>query len=268
MSKSKSARRAALVFTFLVLAPSAASAQFYVRQPEVERGEVELEEHGTVYSGLPSDDDALRQSHELEAKIGVDDRFEFIVETFLEEPRAEDLKVGEVEAGGQVELIEREGDGFGLAFRTIYEDAREADEADELLFGPIAKVAKGKLSSTLNLFFSEELGGGENDGPGLFYAEQVRYAISDHFGVGIEAFGEIEDLAHPGSFNDQEHRVGPALYLKLGGEDAETEGREAAGSKDEAKAEHIEVKLAAGVLFGISDATSDVAFKLDAEFEF
>lgn len=263
MSGSKSAGCSALIFIFLFLAPAPASAQFYVRQPEVERGEVELEEHGTVYAGLPAEGDALRQSHELEAKIGVNDRFEFIVESFLEEPRDDDLKLGEVEVGGQVELIEREGDGFGLAFRTIYEDAREADEADELLFGPIAKVARGKLSSTLNLFFSEELGGGENDGPGLFYAEQVRYAVGEHLGVGIEAFGEIEDLAHPGSFNDQEHRIGPALYLKLGGEDAETEGGDAAE-----KAEHVEVKLAAGVLFGISDATSDVAFKLDAEFEF
>jgi len=29
-------------------------------------------------------------------------------------------------------------------------------------------------------------------------------------------FSEIEDLAHPGSFGDQKHRMGPVVYLKLG----------------------------------------------------
>lgn len=249
----------------LCLAPSVAGAQFYVRQPEVERGEVELEEHGTIYTGLPAED-ALRQSHEVEAKIGVNDRFEFIVEGFLEEPRDEDLKVGEVEVGGQLELIERQGDGFGLAFRTIYEDARETDEADELLFGPIIKVARGKLSSTSNFFFSEELGGGENDGPGLFYAEQIRYAVNNRLGVGLEAFGEVEDLAHPGSFDDQQHRMGPAVYLKLGGADVESAGP--GEDREKLKEEKVEVKLAAGLLFGLTEATSDLAFKFDVEFEF
>jgi hypothetical protein len=36
----------------------------------------------------------------------------------------------------------------------------------------------------------------------------------------------------------------------------------------EQKSEAPELKMAAGVLFGLSDATSDVTFKLDAELEF
>ena len=35
----------------LVLASAPASAQFYVRSPEVDKGEAEIEEHGALYSG-------------------------------------------------------------------------------------------------------------------------------------------------------------------------------------------------------------------------
>jgi hypothetical protein len=49
-------------------------------------------------------------------------------------------------------------------------------------------------------------------------------------------FGQMEDLSHAGSFNDQNHSIGPTLFWKpVGGEDeAKNEGGEndnrAAGS--------------------------------------
>jgi hypothetical protein len=49
----------------MLLAPGGAFAQFYVRQPDVEKGETELEEHGAIYTG-PGEDEDLRQSHEVE----------------------------------------------------------------------------------------------------------------------------------------------------------------------------------------------------------
>jgi len=55
------------------------------------------------------------------------------------------------------------------------------------------------------------------------------------------------------------------------GEEAEgyaTEKRESDEGERERKSEAPELKMAAGVLFGLSDATSDVTFKLDAELEF
>ena len=72
--------------------------------------------------------------------------------------------------------------------------------------------------------------------------------------IGVEGFSEIEDLSHPGSFDDQEHRLGPVAYFKLGEYDEKAHGPE--------------WKLAAGTLFGFSEATSDVTFKFDIEAEF
>ena len=70
-------------------------------------------------------------------------------------------------------------------------------------------------------------------------------------GLGIEGYSEIEDLAHAGTFDDQEHRVGPVAYLEVGGEGAKPKW-----------------EFAAGALFGLSEATSDVTFKFDIAAEF
>ena len=60
------------------------------------------------------------------------------------------------------------------------------------------------------------------------------------------------------------------IYLNFGEEEegSAAEKRESEEGEHEQKSEAPELKMAAGVLFGLSDATSDVTFKLDAELEF
>lgn len=259
----------ALVFVSAALLTSApASAQFYVRQPDVEKGVSEVEEHGAVYAG-PGEDEDLRQSHEIEFKRGLTDRAQLIVEGFLEQPIGKGLKFTEFEIGGQYELIKPEGeDGFAFAFRTLYEGVRDAP--DEILFGPLASYTVGRNSTTLNTFFVGQVGDDPTiDGLEFQYNWQLKHELSHRVALGVEAFGEIADLAHPGSFNDQLHRAGPVIYLNFGEEEGSTgEKRESEESEREQKSEAPELKMAAGVLFGLSDATSDLTFKLDAELEF
>jgi hypothetical protein len=255
---------AALLLTGVtLLTPGSASAQFYVRQPDVENGETEFEEHGAVYVG-PGDDEALRQSHEVEFKRGLTDRAQLIVEGFLEQPIGESLQATEFEIGGQYELIKPQGDGFALAFRTLYSAVKDAP--DEILFGPLARYAKGRNSTTLNTFFVSQVGDHpEIDGLEFQYNWQLKHELSHRVAFGVEAFGKIKDLAHPGSFNDQLLRAGPVIYLNFG---EEAEKHESGETEQVQKSEAPELKMAAGVLFGLSDATSDVTFKLDAELEF
>src|SRR5512146_911949 len=98
-----------------MLASQPASAQFYVRSPDVKKGEAAVEEHGAIYSG-PGEDERRRQSHEVEFKYGLADRWELIVEGFFRQDIGEGLEAREFELGGQYEIIERHGDGIGLAF--------------------------------------------------------------------------------------------------------------------------------------------------------
>jgi hypothetical protein len=241
-----------LAIAALVIGMAApASAQFYVRSPEVSKGELEIEEHGAAYSG-PGEDERLRQTHELEQKYGLTNRFEIIVEQVFEQPIGGDFEAEEIELGGQYEFIERHGDGLGLAFRALYEFALLGGEPDEILFGPLAKWVKGPDSFTINTFFVGQVGEHrEIDSLELKVNWRLKRELSDRWGLGLEGYSEIEDLAHAGSFDEQEHRLGPVAYYEF----PHAEGKP-------------EWKAAGGVLFGLSDAVSDFTYKFDIEVEF
>ncbi len=234
-----------------IVLPISAGAQFYVRSPEVDKGELEIEEHGAVYSG-PGEDERLRQSHELEEKYGLTDRFEVIVEQVFGQEIGEDFIAEEVELGGQYELVERHCDGLGLAFRTLYEFSLQGDSPDEILFGPLAKFVRGRESVTINAFLVGEVGENvEIDSLELKLNWRLKREMNEKWSLGVEGYSEIEDLVHAGSFDEQEHRLGPVAYYDF----PHAEGKP-------------EWKAAGGVLFGLSDAVSDFTYKFDLEVEF
>lgn len=235
----------------LMLWAHSANAQFYVRSPDVTKGETAIEEHGAVYSG-PGEDERRRQSHEVEFKHGLTERWELIVEGFFRQDIGESLEARQFEIGAQYEIIERRGDGLGLAFRTIYEFALQEHSPDEILFGPLAKYVRGRDSFTVNTFFIGQVGSeAEIDSLELKVNWRLKHEFNEKVALGVEGYSEIEDLAHAGSFDEQKHRLGPVAYFEFGGH----EGRP-------------EWEFAAGTLFGVSDATSDVTFKFDAEVKF
>ncbi len=224
-----------------------ATAQFYVRSPDVEKGEFKLEEHGAIYSG-PGEHERRRQTHELEAKYGFTERFEGIVEQTFRQNIGDDLKAHRFEIGGQYELVERHGDGLGLAFRTLYEFALQDGDPDEILFGPLAKYVWGQDSITVNTFFIGQVGDDVDiDSLELKVNWRLKHEFNETWAIGVEGYSEFEDLSHAGTWDDQKHRVGPVAYLELEG--------------------MPEWEFAAGTLFGVSDATSDVTFKFDAEMK-
>ena len=235
----------------LVLGSQSASAQFYVRSPDVEKGRSAIEEHGAFYAG-PGEEEHRRQSHEAEYKYGLTDRWELIVEGFFRQDIGESIEAREFELGGQYEIVEREGDGLGLAFRSIYEFALQGGEPDEILFGPLAKYVWGRDSFTANSFFVGQLGEHrEIDSLELKLNWRLKHEMTEKWALGVEGYSEIEDLSHSGSFDDQKHRLGPVAYYETGGHDGKPKW-----------------EFAGGVLFGASDATSDLTYKIDAEVKF
>jgi hypothetical protein len=238
----------AAAFILGIAAP--ANAQFYVRSPEVSKGELEIEEHGAFYSGA-GEDEHLNQTHELEGKYGITERFEVILEGVFEDEIGEDFVAEEIELGGQYEIIERHGDGLGLAFRTLYEFSLLGGP-DEILFGPLAKVVSGPNSATINTFFVGQVGEDvEIDSLELLVNWRLQRELNERWALGVEGYSEIEDLANAGSFDEQEHRLGPVAYYEF----PHAEGKP-------------EWKAAGGVLFGLSDAVSDFTYKFDIEVEF
>ena len=86
-------------------------------------------------------------------------------------------------------------------------------------------------------FFTAQVGDNrETDGLGFEYGWRAEYDFAKHWGIGVEMFGEIEDLANAGSFDDQNHSLGPTLFYNPGEEDDEGEG-EKGGDDDDKVAE-------------------------------
>lgn len=271
-----------------------ALAEFEIQESGVEKGEVELEYRGAVHWGFPKQEreeaaseegeeeeagevadeeeegEFLRQSHDFEFSYGITERWLFSTTLGTDEPLDGDYNVSSVEVEMQYEIIQREGNGLGLAFTGGYGFATRGGEADEIEFGPIVELATGKLLLTFNPFFSAQVGDNrETDGLGFEYGWRAEYDFAKHWGLGVEMFGEIEDLSNAGSFNDQAHSLGPTLFYNPGEEEDEGEGENLKDDDDKvAEAPEMEFSLNVGVQFGLTDATSDTALKFQGSLSF
>jgi hypothetical protein len=136
---------------------------------------------------------------------------------------------------------------------------------DDLIYGPLARLVFGKDSATINAFFISQVGSDADPGSvALRLNWQMRRELSKTIGLGVEGYSGIKDLAHAASFEDQLHRLGPVLYLDLRGRDAKETNYDAEAEPRQSGS----IRIATGVLFGLSEATSDVTFKLDLSAAF
>jgi len=282
----------ALALTGLTFAMTkSALAEFEIQESEVEKGETEVEYRGAVHWGVPKPDaeaegednedvgvgaleeeeeePGLQQSHDLEIQYGVTERWMISSTLSADEPLDQDFNVSAVEIEAQYELIEREGDGLGLALAAGYGFATRSGEADELEFAPIVELASGPLLLTFNPYFGTQVGENtQNDGLGFQYGWRAEYKVAERWGAGVEMFGEIEDLSHSGPFDDQNHSIGPTLFYNPDADDDDVGGEGDEEEEDVAGAPEMEFSFNVGVQFGLTDATSDTALKFQGELSF
>ncbi len=295
----RSAQRLALTAAVSALAAAgltisttkSALAEFEIQESGVEKGEVELEYRGAVHSGFPKaeregaeeseeegaleeeeEGEFLRQSHDFEFSYGITERWLFSTTLGTDQPLDGDYNLSSVEVELQYEIVERKGNGLGLAFTGGYGFATLGGEADEIEFGPIVELASGKLLLTLNPLFAAQVGEHrETDGLGFEYGWRAQYNVAKKWAVGAEMFGEIEDLSNSGSWDEQTHSIGPTLFYMPGGDDDDDNGNGNGGDDDERKVggpPEKEISLNVGVQFGLTDVTSDTAVKFQGSLGF
>ena len=265
-----------------------AFAEFEIQEAEVEKGEVEIEYRGAVHWGFPAaekeeagegegaleeeEEAPLRQSHDLETQWGVTDRWLVSATLITDQPLSESYNTSAVELEVQYELIEPQGKGLGVAFQASYGIATRGGDADEIEFGPIVDYEVGKLALTLNPLLTAQVGENrEADGLGFQYGWRAEYEVAEHWGLGAEMFGEIEDLANAGSFDDQNHSIGPTLFYNPGEEDDNVGGEGDDDDDNEKKAggpAEVEFTFNVGVQFGLTDVVSDTALKFQGGIAF
>jgi len=252
-------------------------AEFQIQEASIEKGETEFEYRGAYHWGVPEatannpNANDLVQSHELEVQYSPTDWWLVQLTVGLEQPLHEDFEASDVEFETEFALIKRKGDGTAVSFQVGYEKSTNG-EADVLGFGPIVELASGKLLITLNPLFTDQVGPErETEGLGFEYGWRAEYDFAKHWGVGVEMFGEIEDLANSGSFNQQNHSIGPTLFWSPGEKEEEGGGDEANEEKDNEKVggpPKMELSFNVGVQFGLTDAASDAALKFQGSLSF
>src|SRR5690348_4033156 len=77
----------------------------------------------------------------------------------------------------------------------------------------VVELAGGNLLLTFNPLFTDQVGdNATTDSLGFQYGWRAEYDFAKQWGIGVEMFGEIEDLANAGSFSDQSHSIGPTIF--------------------------------------------------------
>jgi len=264
-----------------------ALAEFEIQESQVEKGEAEVEYRGAVHWGVPKgeaeeeaegegaaleeeeESEGVNQSHDFEFQYGVTDRWMFSTALLTDEPIEDSFGLRSVELELQYELIEREGNGLGLAFLGAYGIGTRSGVADEIEFGPIVEWETRPLLLTINPFLSAQVGDErESDGLGFEYGWRAEYKVSNSWGLGVEMFGEIEELAHAGPFDSQTHSIGPTLFFNPGDDDNDV-GGEGEDEEDEISGPaEMEFSFNVGVQFGLTDVTSDTALKFQGGLAF
>jgi len=267
-----------------------AFAEFEIQESQVEKGEVEVDYRGAVHWGFPKGEgeeaggegvvgaleeeaagEFLRQSHDFEPQFGMTERWLFSFTLSADEPLDQDFNLSAVEIENQYELIEREGNGFGLAVAGAYGFATRGGEADEIEFGPIAELAIGSLLITSNTYLTALTGSNADaDGLGFAYGWRAEYKVAPRWGAGVEMFGEIEDISNSGPFESQTHSIGPTLFYNPTDDDNDVGGEaDAKAGEDEiAGAPEMEFSFNVGVQFGLTDVASDTALKFQGSLGF
>ncbi|MEZ0282912.1 hypothetical protein [Methyloceanibacter sp.] len=269
-----------------------AFAEFEIQESEVEKGEAELEYRGAVHWGFPKaereeaeedgdeegaleeeeEGEFLRQSHDFEIQYGITERIMLSTTVGTDEPLDGNFALSSVELELQYEIVERKGNGLGLAFQGGYGFATRGGEADEIEFGPIIELASGNALLTINPLFGAQVGDNrETDGLGFEYGWRAQYNFAKKWAVGAEMFGEIEDLSNAGSFDDQNHSLGPTLFYMPGGGDDDIgngNGDDDDNNHKVARPAEMEFSMNVGVQFGLTDVTSDTALKFQGSLSF
>ncbi|MFO7477275.1 MAG: hypothetical protein R6X03_02805 [Methyloceanibacter sp.] len=268
------AARVAATALLSVTAANVALAEFEIQESTIDPGEIQLQYRGAWHSGLPrgsqvvdedilpDDEEApLRQSHEFELQMSPTTYWLVAITHGFDQPINGDFRLSAIEVETQFELITLEERGIGFAIqggveKPVFEAAKE--DPPDFHVGPILEAIYDKFQLTLNPMFFKDLGSlADQTGWGFEYGWQAKYELAGRWSLALEMFGEIDDMANAGPFDQQLHSIGPALYWTI---EAEGDGITVPKSR--------EFTLSLGGQFGLTSETPDFAVKAFIGYEY
>jgi len=135
----------------------------------------------------------------------------------------------------------RQPDGWDAALRGEIQIAEGDDGPHRLrLAWTGSRDFAARWQQRVNVLAGREIGGGRAPGVSLELRAQTTYGLDEGRRIGLELFSDLNTTAEFGSFDEQDHQLGPIFKQKLG----------------------TAWSLNVGLLAGVSDAAPDLTWRL------
>lgn len=289
-------RALAAITCALVIGANAGTADaghsvFHLFTPAIEPGHWGFEALSGFAFGLPGRDDpesdadahgSPRAAHELALHRGVTSYWQTKLALGLERQDQEDYRATYVATENVIRFTPPRDGPVDLAWFTSLSAGLDSDVAHSVEFGPIVSWTSGPFALVINPFFEKSFGRNREDGIAFTYGWRATYEITERLSVGIEGYGEIENIADRQRGSEQVHRIGPVLYLgHVHGSSRHARHEDSASDRHAPASRHVDDAAASGhsehgsdwhaevgVLFGLTEATPDAALKLNVGVDF
>lgn len=227
-----------------------AYADFKVRSPIVEEGEVEFEHNGSITFDRKGSDKDLQQSYTNSVGYGVTNFWQTELESEWSAEPGSGLSYEATTWENILELTPQGKYWADLGFFAEYSLASAHRTSDAIEFGPIVQKEWGATLHTANIFFAREIGRYSSDATEFSFAWQSSWELVPLAQPTIEYYADVEDLGHPGTLSEQEHRLGPVL---VGVWNLAPLGK---------------IRYEAGYLFGLTSSTENGTVRWRFEYEY
>lgn len=297
------AQLAVAVMVLVQGAPAALAGHsvFHIFTPVVDAGEWGTEALSTFQAGLPREHHeheaeeheteahghgSIRAAHEIAMFGGINNHWLTKLALGIEREAGGDHHITSIASENVFRLSPPREGSFDFAWFTAINAGLDSGASNAIEFGPIVSMTSGKATLVLNPFLEKTFGENREDGIAFVYAWRATYEVAERLSVGVEGYGEIENIGHAPAGSEQIHRVGPVLYLghvhgsarhaHAGGPHAASPHADHDAHEKHAHAPdaghagahgpdwHAEV----GVLFGLTEATPDAALKVNIGADF
>lgn len=142
---------------------------------------------------------------------------------------------------GQYQFLEDETAGFDSALRLELQFADGDDPPSRVRLGWTNKYDLNDLWQVRGILLTGHRFGPESPGGYLLETRaQISRKLNDSLAVAVDYYGDFNDTNRVGSFDDQEHQLGPVLKFDL----------------------TDKIEGMAAILFGLSDSTAEREFRL------
>lgn len=278
--------------SLMVLVPGHSSARahgvFHIFSPAIEQGAWDAEALSAFQFGLPAnaahngevahdhgdgmdthDHDAARAAHEFAIHGGVTSFWMTKLALSAEKAAGESYELSSVALENVFRLPHANPGPLDWGWFTALRAGVNSRETNTVEFGPIVSLSSGPATLTLNPFFARTFGRNRQEGVAFSYGWRATYEIHEKLSLGLEGYGEIEDIASAPGVSEQVHRVGPVLYVgHVHGTPHHHDGHEAGPQQEVHGGREDGLHAEIGVLFAVTHATPDAALKVNLGMDF